>query len=64
MRINSLGHGGELQAGRGAGLQIAQGVLDFNGVELPTGDGASLENPGTLTPAALQPTEALLFDLN
>ena len=53
MRINSLGHGGELQAGRGAGLQIAQGVLDFNGVELPTGDGASLENPGTLTPAAL-----------
>ena len=64
MRINSLGHGGELQAGRGAGLQIAQGVLDFNGVELRTGDGASLEDAGTLTFAALQPTEALLFDLN
>jgi len=54
----------DLKAGRGAWLQIAQGVLDFNGIELRTGDGASLEDAGTLTFAALQPTEALLFDLN
>ena len=54
----------DLKAGRGAWLQIAAGVLQFNDVELRTGDGASLEDAGTLTFAALQPTEALLFDLN
>jgi len=49
--------------GRGAWLQIADGVLSFNGVELNTGDGASTEEPGTLTLTVTQPTEAILFDL-
>jgi redox-sensitive bicupin YhaK (pirin superfamily) len=54
----------ELKPGRGAWLQIAEGVLTLNGVALATGDGASTEQPGELTFTATQPTEALLFDLN
>ena len=53
----------ELKRGRGAWLQIAEGALSFNGNTLTTGDGASTEEPGTLTLAATQPTEAILFDL-
>jgi quercetin 2,3-dioxygenase len=53
----------ELKPGRGAWLQVAEGALTFNGVELATGDGGSTEEPGPLTFTALQPTEALLFDL-
>jgi redox-sensitive bicupin YhaK (pirin superfamily) len=53
----------ELRPGRGAWLQIAEGALTFNGVELETGDGASTEDASRLTFAATQPTEALLFDL-
>ncbi len=53
----------ELKAGRGAWLQIAEGALTLNGVALTTGDGASTEEPGTLTMTATQQTEALLFDL-
>ena len=53
----------KLRPGRGAWLQIAEGVLSFNGVELTTGDGASTETPGTLTLTATKPTEAILFDL-
>jgi redox-sensitive bicupin YhaK (pirin superfamily) len=52
-----------LKPGRGAWLQIAEGSLALNGVELLTGDGASTEQPGMLTFTAAQPTEALLFDL-
>ena len=54
----------DLKAGRGAWLQIAEGLLTLNGVELQTGDGASTEQPGKLTFTATRPTEALLFDLN
>ena len=54
----------ELKAGRGAWLQIAEGALTLNGVELQTGDGASTERPGKLSLAATRPTEAILFDLN
>lgn len=54
----------KLRPGRGAWLQIAEGVLCFNGVELTTGDGANTEEPGTLRFTASQPTEAILFDLN
>jgi redox-sensitive bicupin YhaK (pirin superfamily) len=54
----------ELQPGRGAWLQIAEGELTFQGEALQTGDGASTEKPGTLTFTASRPTEALLFDLN
>lgn len=53
----------ELKPGRGAWLQIAEGALALNGVALVTGDGASTEEPGTLTLTATEPTEALLFDL-
>jgi len=53
----------ELKRGRGAWVQIAEGALSFNGVELTTGDGASSEEPGTLTLAATRQTEAILFDL-
>ncbi len=53
-----------LQPGRGAWLHVATGALTANGVALETGDGASTEQPGRLTFTAVQPTEALLFDLN
>ena len=54
----------DLKAGRGAWLQIAEGALTLNGVELQTGDGANTEQAGNLTLTATQPTEAILFDLN
>jgi len=54
----------ELKPGRGAWLQIAEGALSCNGVALRAGDGASTEQPGTLTLTASRPTEAILFDLN
>ena len=53
----------QLRPGRGAWLQIAEGALSFNGVALTTGDGASTEESGTLTLAAAQQTEAILFDI-
>ena len=53
----------ELNPGRGAWLQIAEGALTCNGVALETGDGANTEEPETLKLIASQPTEALLFDL-
>ncbi len=54
----------QLGQGRGAWLQVAAGALEFNGVGLAAGDGASTEAPGPLVFAATAPTEALLFDLN
>jgi hypothetical protein len=54
----------ELKPGRGAWLHIADGALALNGVSLTTGDGASIEEPGTLRLTASGETEALLFDLN
>jgi len=53
----------ELKPGRGAWLHIAEGALAINGLALTTGDGASTEEPGTLTLTANGQTEALLFDL-
>ncbi|MCE9609632.1 MAG: pirin family protein [Chthoniobacter sp.] len=53
----------ELRAGRAVWLQIANGELDLNGVQLFTGDGASTEDAGVLTLTASKPTEAILFDL-
>ena len=52
-----------VRAGRGAWVQIADGELSLNGTALATGDGASAEEPGTLTFTAARKTEALLFDL-
>jgi len=53
-----------LREGRGAWLQVAKGSLETNGVLLNTGDAISTEEAGVMTFQAVQPTEALLFDLN
>jgi len=54
----------KLRLGRGTWLHVAEGALTLNDVPLATGDGASTEEPGTLTLTASQQTEAILFDLN
>jgi redox-sensitive bicupin YhaK (pirin superfamily) len=59
--VDSASH--VLGESRGAWLQVARGVLDFQGIRLEAGDGASVEKPGELIFRALEPTEALLFDL-
>jgi redox-sensitive bicupin YhaK (pirin superfamily) len=53
----------ELRPGRGAWIQMATGAVTLNGAALQSGDGASTEEPGTLTFTATEPAEALLFDL-
>lgn len=53
----------KLRPGRGAWLHVAEGALTLNGAALVTGDGASTEEPGTLTITASRQTEAILFDL-
>jgi redox-sensitive bicupin YhaK (pirin superfamily) len=59
----------ELRAGRGLWLQIARGELkvsseaDREEQQLFSGDGLRTESPGTVSFTAVQPTEALLFDL-
>lgn len=53
----------DLQHGRGAWLHVAAGALTVNGERLESGDAAAVEISGRLDIVALQPTEALLFDL-
>lgn len=53
----------DLRTGRGAWVQVAEGALELNGVELATGDAAATESPGPLRFTASTLTEALLFDL-
>ena len=53
----------ELSPGRGAWLHVARGSMEMNGVKLAGGDGASTEKSGLLTFTAVEPVEALLFDL-
>lgn len=52
-----------LRRSRGAWLHIAEDVLVLNGNTMTSGDGASIEESGTLTFTAAEPTEAILFDL-
>jgi redox-sensitive bicupin YhaK (pirin superfamily) len=52
-----------LDAGRLAWLQVARGGLLLNGERLAQGDGAAIENERRLEIEALEPAEALLFDL-
>ena len=52
-----------LAPGRLGWLQIARGALLLNGERLDQGDGAALENERRVTLEALEPAEALLFDL-
>lgn len=53
----------ELKAGRGAWLQVARGALEADGQRFRQGDGGSTESPGALAFTAVEPVEALLFDL-
>ena len=52
-----------LAPGRLAWLQVARGALLLNGERLAQGDGAAIQSEPTLTIEALEPAEALLFDL-
>jgi redox-sensitive bicupin YhaK (pirin superfamily) len=52
-----------LDRGRGAWLQLVAGAATVNGAALATGDGAAIQNEGTLEIHAGEPTELLLFDL-
>jgi hypothetical protein len=52
-----------LAPGRGAWIQVARGALALNGLALAAGDGVACEDPGELRGTALEPSEALLFDL-
>lgn len=51
----------ELKRERGAWLQIPASTLSFNGNSLTTGDGANIEEPGTLTLLATWQTKTILF---
>lgn len=53
----------ELRAGRAAWLQVARGAATLNGQALVAGDGAAVTDETTLTLAATEPAEVLLFDL-
>ncbi|MFN0126446.1 MAG: pirin family protein [Verrucomicrobiales bacterium] len=53
----------DLEAGRGAWVQVARGALSLDGHPLGTGDGAATEQAGRLTMTATVPAEAILFDL-
>jgi hypothetical protein len=52
-----------VREGRGAWLQTIRGRLSVGEHELRAGDGASTETVGTLRLRAIEPVEALLFDL-
>ena len=52
-----------LERGRLGWLQVARGALLLNGERLEQGDGAAIEHERSLTIEALEPAEALLFDL-
>jgi hypothetical protein len=52
-----------LDPGRGAWLHLVAGAATVNGTALATGDGAAIQNEGTLEIHAGEPTELLLFDL-
>ena len=52
-----------LAPGRLAWLQVARGAVLLNGERLEQGDGAAIDHERTLTLEALEPAEALLFDL-
>jgi redox-sensitive bicupin YhaK (pirin superfamily) len=49
--------------GRGVWIQVVEGNLIVNGVDLETGDGAAIEHETSLTIAAAEKSEFLLFDL-
>ena len=52
-----------LAPGRLAWLQVARGALLANGEQLASGDGVGVQGERTIALEAVEPTEALLFDL-
>ncbi len=52
-----------LAAGRGAWVQVAEGRVTLNGVELAAGDGAAVEDETVLRVEASEAAHVLLFDL-
>ena len=52
-----------LAAARGAWLQVARGVIGLNDTEMRAGDGAAVEEEGSLDVLAETEAEILLFDL-
>jgi quercetin 2,3-dioxygenase len=52
-----------LQAGRGAWVQVVDGIIQVNGVVMKGGDGLALEDVGTISINAQTEAEFLLFDL-
>ncbi|HWV39840.1 MAG TPA: pirin family protein [Vulgatibacter sp.] len=56
-----LVHG--IAPGRHAWLQVARGAVSLGGVELRAGDGVAVSDEEELEIEALEPAEALLFDL-
>ena len=52
-----------LEKGRGAWVQVVDGVIDVNGTTLTAGDGLAVEDVDSITVAGLKPSEFLLFDL-
>lgn len=52
-----------LETGRHAWLQIAAGSVKLNDLDLKQGDGAAVSQETSLTIAAPEPAEVLLFDL-
>jgi len=53
----------ELNPGRGAFLHVATGAVQVNGQRLAGGDGAAIENDGSIELKAETSGEVLLFDL-
>jgi redox-sensitive bicupin YhaK (pirin superfamily) len=52
-----------LETGRHAWLQVAGGAIALNGVGLKQGDGAAVSDESSITIAAQEQAEILLFDL-
>lgn len=52
-----------LETGRGAWVQVVDGVIDVNGTTLTAGDGIAIEDIDNIAIAGLKNSEFLLFDL-
>ena len=53
-----------LKPGRHAWLQVAEGQVKLNGLQLRTGDGAAISDESGLTLESAGPAQVILFDLN
>ncbi len=62
-RLNGAEVKHALASGRRAWVQVARGAVALNGQQLAAGDGAALEHETTVTLAASESAEVLLFDL-